>query len=67
VNHCQVLEAAMSTRAAKALVERFGVDPSSADWRHFGRLAGFTNSKRVRRATGSAKSTRTAEKALRSV
>src|SRR5713226_9180745 len=34
LNHGQVLEAAMSTRAAKALVERFGGDRSSADWRH---------------------------------
>src|SRR6202158_3795481 len=48
VNHGQVLEAALSTRAAKVLVERFGGDPSSADWRHFGRLAGFTNPKRER-------------------
>jgi hypothetical protein len=48
LNHGKVLEAAMSTRAAKALVERFGGDPSSADWRHFGRLAGFTNPKRER-------------------
>jgi RepB DNA-primase from phage plasmid len=48
LNHGQVLEAATSTRAAKALVERFGGDPSSADWRHFGRLAGFTNPKRER-------------------
>ncbi len=48
LNHGQVLETAMSTRAAKALVERFGGDPSSADWRHFGRLAGFTNPKRER-------------------
>ena len=48
LNHGQVLEAAMSTRAAKVLVERFGGDPSSADWRHFGRLAGFTNPKRER-------------------
>jgi hypothetical protein len=48
LNHGQVLEAARSTRAAKALVERFGGDPSSADWRHFGRLAGFTNPKRER-------------------
>ncbi len=48
LNHGQVLEAAMSTRAAKALVERFSGDPSSADWRHFGRLAGFTNPKRER-------------------
>jgi RepB DNA-primase from phage plasmid len=49
LNHGQVLEAPMSTRAAKQLVERFGGDPSSADWRHFGRLAGFTNPKRERR------------------
>jgi hypothetical protein len=49
LNHGQVLEAPMSTRAAKELVERFGGDPSSADWRHFGRLAGFTNPKRERR------------------
>jgi len=45
LNHGQVLDAAMSTRAAKQLAERFGADPSSADWRHFGRLAGFTNPK----------------------
>jgi hypothetical protein len=48
LNHGQVLEAALSTRVAKVLVERFGGDPSSADWRHFGRLAGFTNPKRER-------------------
>src|SRR5713226_2318861 len=50
LNHGRVLEAAMSTRAAKELVERFGGDPSSANWRHFGRLAGFTNPKRERQA-----------------
>jgi hypothetical protein len=43
--HRQVLEAARSTGAAKLLAERFGGDPSSADWRHFGQLAGFTNPK----------------------
>jgi hypothetical protein len=48
LNHGQVLDAALSTRAAKQLAERFGGDPSSADWRHFGRLAGFTNPKRER-------------------
>jgi hypothetical protein len=48
LNHGQVLAATMSTRAAKQLAERFGGDPSSADWRHFGRLAGFTNPKRER-------------------
>src|SRR5712664_2036085 len=45
LNHGQVLPAAASTRAAKQLAERFKGDPSSADWRHFGRLAGFTNPK----------------------
>jgi hypothetical protein len=45
LNHGQVLEATMSTRAAKYLAERFGGDRASADWRHFGRLAGFTNPK----------------------
>ncbi len=48
LNHGQVLDALTSTRAAKQLVERFGGDTSSADWRHFGRLAGFTNPKRER-------------------
>ena len=35
----------MSSLAAKELAKRFGGDLSSADWRHFGRLAGFTNRK----------------------
>ena len=48
MNHGQVLDAAASTRAAKQLVEHYGGDPSSADWRHFGRLAEFTNPKRKR-------------------
>jgi hypothetical protein len=49
LNHGLVLDATMSTRAAKHLAERFGGDPSSADWRHFGRLAGFTNPKPERK------------------
>jgi DNA primase RepB-like protein len=49
LNHGQILEASMSTRTAKHLAERFGGDPSSADWRHFGRLAGFTNPKQERK------------------
>jgi hypothetical protein len=48
LKHSQVLDAETSTRAAKQLAERFGGDPSSADWRHFGRLTGFTNPKRQR-------------------
>jgi hypothetical protein len=39
----------VSTLAAKELARRFGGDPSSADWRNFGRLAGFTNQKPERR------------------
>ncbi len=49
LKHSQVLDAETSTCAAKQLAERFGGDPASADWRHFGRLAGFTNPKRERR------------------
>src|SRR5579875_3564721 len=49
LNHGRVLESQLSTRVAKELASRFGGDPSSADWRHFGRLAGFTNQKPNRR------------------
>lgn len=45
VAHGQTLDAATSTAVAKQLASRFDGDPSSADWRHFGRLAGFTNRK----------------------
>jgi RepB DNA-primase from phage plasmid len=48
LNHGQVLDASASTQVAKQLAERFGGDLSSADWRHFGRLAGFTNPKTER-------------------
>jgi len=33
------------TRAAKQLARQFGGDTNAADWRHYGRLAGFTNRK----------------------
>jgi hypothetical protein len=50
LNHGRILyDRAFSTHAAKELARRFGGDPSSADWRHFGRLAGFTNQKPTRR------------------
>ena len=45
LNHGRTLDRNMSTWAAKELAKRFGGDLSSADWRHFGRLAGFTNRK----------------------
>ena len=31
--------------AAQQLARRFGADPGSADWKHFGRMPGFTNYK----------------------
>jgi hypothetical protein len=49
LKHGQVLTEALSTQAAKQLAERFGGDRGIADWRHFGRLAGFTNPKPNRR------------------
>ncbi len=49
LKHGETLDEAASTRAAKLLAERYGGDPGSADWRHFGRLAGFTNPKPNRR------------------
>src|SRR5271155_2958927 len=50
LNHGRILfDRTFSTHAAKELARRFEGDPSSADWRHFGRLAGFTNQKPKRR------------------
>jgi RepB DNA-primase from phage plasmid len=45
LKHERTLDHNMGTLAAKELAKRFGGDLSSADWRHFGRLAGFTNRK----------------------
>jgi RepB DNA-primase from phage plasmid len=42
-----VLDEVISTRAAKILAARFGGDLGSADWRHFGRLAGFPTRSRI--------------------
>ena len=39
------LDTRLISRAVRLLVDRFGADPGSADWRHFGRLGGFTNRK----------------------
>jgi len=39
----------IGTEAAKILADRYGGDPNSADWRHFGRLSGFTNRKPAHR------------------
>lgn len=45
VNHGEILNQRLSTLAARTIAENFGGDRGAADWRHFGRLAGFTNRK----------------------
>ncbi|WP_193189025.1 DNA-primase RepB domain-containing protein [Nisaea sediminum] len=45
IRHERVLEPGLSTVIAKYLADAFDADPSSADFRHFGRLPGFTNRK----------------------
>jgi hypothetical protein len=45
LKHANPLNKEVSTAAARALAEKFGGDRGAADWRHFGRLAGFTNRK----------------------
>ena len=46
------LEPAVATAAGKLLATAYGGDPASTDWRHLGRLAGFTNQKPARRTPG---------------
>jgi hypothetical protein len=43
------LESSIATAIARRLAHQYGGDPGSADWRHAGRLAGFTNQKPSRR------------------
>ena len=45
LKHDRTLPTDVSTRASRELASRYGGDPGSADWRHYGRLAGFTNCK----------------------
>jgi hypothetical protein len=45
MKHPVVLPKEVGTAVARDLAERFGGDTGAADWRHFGRLAGFTNRK----------------------
>ena len=53
LNHGEVMSKELSTLAARLLARRFLGDPASADWRHYGRLAGFTNRKeKYRRENG---------------
>jgi hypothetical protein len=39
------LEPALATTLGRILAERYGGDRASTDWRHLGRLAGFSNLK----------------------
>jgi hypothetical protein len=43
------LEPAVATQVGKHLARAYGADLASTDWRHLGRLAGFTNQKPTRR------------------
>jgi hypothetical protein len=45
VKHAERLDKELGTAVARDLAKRFGGDVKAADWRHFGRLAGFTNTK----------------------
>jgi hypothetical protein len=45
LKHPGRLSKEVGTAAARSLAEKFGGDCGAADWRHFGRLAGFTNRK----------------------
>jgi hypothetical protein len=50
LDHGRVLsDQFLSTLVARELALRLGGDRGSCDWRHFGRLAGFSNQKRERR------------------
>lgn len=46
------LEPAVATAIGKQLARAYGGDLASTDWRHLGRLAGFTNRKPTRRQPG---------------
>jgi hypothetical protein len=51
LKHPRPLRKEVSTAAARRLAAEFGGDTGAADWRHFGRLAGFTNRKEKHRQT----------------
>ena len=46
------LEPAVATEIGRELARLYRGDPASTDWRHLGRLAGFTNQKPKRRCPG---------------
>src|ERR1039457_3666856 len=43
LKHSRILSRGLGTAAARALAQEYDGDLGAADWRHFGRLAGFTN------------------------
>ncbi len=45
LNHGQVVPNNVSTALAQRLAQDFGGDTKASDWRHYGRLAGFSNRK----------------------
>jgi hypothetical protein len=49
LDHGERLPRDIGTAVARALASRFEGDTKAADWRHFGRLAGFTNQKEKHR------------------
>lgn len=54
LKHPQPLSRELGTAVARLLAREFDADLGSADWRHFGRLAGFVNAKaKHRREDGS--------------
>lgn len=46
LKHHETLPTHLSTKVSKQIASLYGGDPGSADWRHYGRLAGFTNCKK---------------------
>jgi hypothetical protein len=52
LKHSRRLPKELSTAVARALAQEFKGDLGAADWRHFGRLAGFTNRKEKYKADG---------------
>lgn len=46
------LQPSVASAAGKLVAAAYGGDPASTDWRHLGRLAGFTNQKPARRTPG---------------
>lgn len=45
LKHPEPLNKKLGTAVARTLAEKFAGDRGAADWRHYGRLAGFTNRK----------------------